>query len=204
MTEHEAPACESRRGYLFILSAPSGAGKTTLCRAVRKRFADLRYSVSHTTRSPRAGETDGIDYFFMPKNRFKEGIARGRWAEWAQVHGNYYGTSAEFLDGELAAGSDVLLDIDVQGACQIVQRYPQSITIFVMPPSLEVLRQRLEARGSDSPQSMALRLDNAAKEMAKKSAYQHVIVNDSLPQAIDELILLIGSYRQQRAAPRKP
>jgi guanylate kinase len=173
MSEQKNPASNSRRGHLFILSAPSGAGKTSLCRAVRD-------------------------------SEFKDGIARGRWAEWAQVHGNYYGTSAEFLNRELAVGRDILLDIDVQGTCQIVQRYPQSITIFIMPPSLDVLRQRLEARGTDSPETIAVRLENAAKEIAQKNAYRHVIINDRLSQAIDELIALIESYRQHTAAFHQP
>jgi guanylate kinase len=204
MNEQQNPATESPRGLLFILSAPSGAGKTTLCRAIRDRFADIRYSISHTTRRPRPGEIDGCDYVFISESEFKDGIARGRWAEWAQVHGNYYGTSADFLNRELAAGRDILLDIDVQGTCQIVQRYPQSITIFIMPPSLDVLRQRLEARSTDSPETIAVRLENAAKEMAQKDAYRHVIVNDRLPQAIAELIALIGSYRQPTAAFQQP
>jgi guanylate kinase len=204
MSEQKNPASNSRRGHLFILSAPSGAGKTTLCRAARDRFADIRYSISHTTRRPRPGESDGVDYVFISESEFKDGIARGRWAEWAQVHGNYYGTSAEFLNRELAVGRDILLDIDVQGTCQIVQRYPQSITIFIMPPSLDVLRQRLEARGTDSPETIAVRLENAAKEIAQKNAYRHVIINDRLSQAIDELIALIESYRQHTAAFHQP
>jgi guanylate kinase len=204
MNEQQNPATKSPRGLLFILSAPSGAGKTTLCRAIRDRFADIRYSISHTTRRPRPGEIDGCDYVFISESEFKDGIARGRWVEWAQVHGNYYGTSADFLNRELAAGRDILLDIDVQGTCQIVQRYPQSITIFIMPPSLDVLRQRLEARSTDSPETIAVRLENAAKEMAQKDAYRHVIVNDRLPQAIAELIALIGSYRQPTAAFQQP
>jgi guanylate kinase len=204
MNDPKNSAPDKPRGRLFILSAPSGAGKTTLCRAIRDRFADIRYSISHTTRRPRPGEADGRDYFFISESEFKDGIARGRWAEWAQVHGNYYGTSAEFLDRELAAGRDILLDIDVQGTRQIVRSYPQSITIFIMPPSLEVLRHRLEARSTDSPETIAMRLDNAAKEMAQKDAYRHVIVNDRLPQAIVEVIALIESYRQPTAAFQQP
>jgi guanylate kinase len=204
MNEQQNPASNRRQGHLFVLSAPSGGGKTTLCRAVRDRFADIRYSISYTTRRPRPGEIDGLDYVFITENEFKDGIAQGRWAEWAQVHGNYYGTSAEFLNRELAAQRDILLDIDVQGACQIVQRYPQSVTIFIMPPSLDVLRQRLEARGTDSTEAIKVRLQNAAREMVQKNAYRHVIINDRLPQAIEELIELIESYRQPAAAFHQP
>ena len=122
-------------GHLFIISAPSGAGKSTLCRAMRDHFPDLLYSISYTTRSPRKGERNGVDYHFILPDDFEKGISRHRWAEWAEVHGNYYGTSAEFLDNELSAGRDILLEIDVQGTRQILQRYPDGITIFILPPS---------------------------------------------------------------------
>ena len=184
-----------RPGNLFILSAPSGAGKSTLCRAVRDRFPDLLYSVSYTTRLPRQGEQDGIDYFFIPKDRFQKGIDQGQWAEWAEVHGNYYGTSAELLDRGLVDGRDILLDIDVKGARQIIARYPAAITLFIMPPSLEALRSRLETRGTDSPEVIALRLKNAQKEMAQKDLYRHVIVNDQLAGAVAELIGIFEKYR---------
>ena len=180
---------------MFIISAPSGAGKTTLCRAVRDRFADLQYSVSYTTRSPRSGEQNGVDYHFITAREFENGIQSGRWAEWARVHGNYYGTSAAFLDKTRAAGRDIVLDIDVEGTRQILKRYPDSITIFVMPPSMEVLRQRLEDRGTDSAEVIAVRLKNAENEMAQKGLYRHIIVNDRLPQAVAELIAVFEKYR---------
>lgn len=186
----------ARKGVIFIVSAPSGAGKTTLCRALLTHFNDLRYSISYTTRAARAGERDGIDYHFVTREVFEAGIAAGRWAEWARVHGNYYGTSAPFLDRCLAAGEDVLLDIDVQGAAQILERYPSAVTIFIMPPSLEVLRQRLEGRGTDSPEVIARRIANAAKEITGKRLYRHVILNDQLPAATAELIAVVGGYRR--------
>jgi len=182
-------------GHLFIISAPSGAGKSTLCRAMLDHFADLLYSISYTTRPPRQGEQNGVDYYFIPKDKFKKGISRHQWAEWAEVHGNYYGTSAEFLDKKLSGGRDVLLDIDVQGTRQILKRYPESITIFIMPPTLEILKQRLQDRGTDSPAVIALRLDNAQKEMAQKAIYRHVVINDRLPDATAEMITIFENYR---------
>jgi guanylate kinase len=184
-----------RQGLIFVISAPSGAGKSTLCRAVRDRFPDLMYSVSYTTRPLRDGEQNGVDYHFITKEEFEMGIKRSRWAEWADVHGNYYGTSAEFLDEELASGKDVLLDIDIQGAYQILKRYPDSITIFIMPPSLETLRQRLQNRGTDRTEVIEVRLKNAQKEMSQKERYRHVIVNDQLADAVAGLISVFEKYR---------
>ncbi|MEJ2166945.1 MAG: guanylate kinase [Desulfobacterales bacterium] len=191
----DAGGVPARPGLLFILSAPSGAGKSTLCRAVRKHFPDLLYSISYTTREPRKGEQNGVDYHFISKAAFENGIARNQWAEWAEVHGNYYGTSAEFIDGGLADGRDILLDIDVQGTCRILKRYPDAITFFIMPPSLEALRRRLENRGTDSPEVIDLRLENAKQEMSCKELYRHVIVNDQLSDAVAELIGIIERYR---------
>jgi len=180
--------------HLFIISAPSGGGKTTLCREVRKHFPDMLYSVSYTTRKPRKGEQDGIDYHFIDKNEFKTRIDDGKWAEWALVYGNYYGTSADFLDEGLIAGQDILLDLDVQGARQLLERYAECVAIFIRPPSLEALQRRLEARGSDSAETNAVRLRNAEKEIAHQDLYHHVIVNDQLPIATAELISTIENY----------
>ena len=183
------------RGRLFIISAPSGTGKTTLCSAVLDRFPDMIFSVSYTTRKPRNGEKSGIDYHFIKKKDFKDKIEDGKWAEWAEVHGNYYGTSAELLDKGLDSGRDILLDIDVQGTILILKRYPESITIFVMPPSIEELKRRLELRNTDSSEVIVRRLENAKMEMAKKDLYRHVIINDQLPVAIEQLIAIIENYR---------
>jgi guanylate kinase len=184
-----------RKSFIFIISAPSGAGKTTLCKAVLAAFAGMRYSVSFTTRPPRPGEENGRDYVFVTAPEFEAGIRSGRWAEWARVHGNYYGTSADVLAQSLSSGCDILLDIDVQGARQICARFPESVTIFIMPPSLEVLRERLVARGTDSPGVIAMRIENAGREMAQRDVYRHVVVNDDLETAITELIHIIDSYR---------
>jgi len=194
----------SRHGIHFILSAPSGAGKTTLRRALLARLSDLAYSVSTTTRAPRAGETDGGDYHFISPSEFEAGIRDGRWAEWAQVHGNYYGTSAEALRQAAQAGRDVLLDIDVQGARQICRLFPECVTIFIMPPSLDVLEQRLVTRGTDSPETIRLRLRNAERELSERHWYRHVIVNDDLARAVEELVAVVASYRGTGRGPVNP
>jgi len=155
----------------------------------------MRYSVSYTTRKPRSGEREGVDYHFITAEEFKERIRQGRWAEWAEVHGNIYGTAADVIDEGLSAGRDILLDIDVQGAVQIRARYPECITIFIMPPDMETLRRRLETRGTDDQKEIARRLKNAEKEMAQRDLYRHVIINDGLAEAQDELKLLIRHYR---------
>ena len=182
-------------GALFIVSAPSGAGKSTLCRAALDHFSNLFYSISYTTRSPRSQEQNGVDYHFITKADFEEGIHCDRWAEWAEVHGNYYGTSKKFLDDVLLSGQDVLVDIDIQGTRQILERYPNAVTIFIMPPSLDILRERLEARRTDGAEIVAVRLKNAEKEIAQKEIYRHLIINDRLSDAIAELIAIIEGYR---------
>jgi guanylate kinase len=185
-----------KRGHLFIISAPSGAGKTTLAKAVLQQFTDMLYSISYTTRNPRAEERDGVDYHFISKQDFKKGIKKGRWAEWAEVYGNYYGTSAEFIEKSLSSGCDILLDIDVQGTLQILKHYPDSVTIFILPPSVNALRKRLEMRGSDSKAVIEKRLVNARKEMAQKKMYRHIIVNDTLSSAIEEISAIFKKYHQ--------
>jgi guanylate kinase len=182
--------------HLFIISAPSGGGKTTLCREVRQHFPDMLYSVSHTTRKPRKGERDGVDYYFIDKKEFRARIEDGKWAEWAMVHGYYYGTDSAFLEEGLIAGRDILLDLDVQGTRQLLKRYSECVAIFIRPPSLKVLQQRLETRGSDSAEAIAVRLRNADKEIAQQDLYHHVIVNDQLPITIADLISVIQGYRR--------
>lgn len=194
-TPAEATTAGRPTGRLFILCAPSGAGKTTLCEALRRRCPDLAYSVSYTTRRPRQGEQAGKDYFFITAEDFKRGIAQGRWAEWARVHGNYYGTSARWVDRTLRTGGHVLMDIDLQGARQMVQRFPQSITVFIMPPSMEELGRRLRSRGTDSTESIALRMSNAREEISQSDFCRHVLVNDDLDKTIQRLTALVNRYR---------
>lgn len=187
----------SKHGHIFIVSAPSGSGKTTLCRALLDHIPDLHYSVSFTTRPQRKGEIDGIDYYFVSKEEFEQGIKQGKWAEFAQVHGNYYGTSAKNLNEGICFGNDILLDIDVQGAEQVLKRYPESVTIFILPPSIDTLRQRLEKRGTDSKDVIKRRLIDAQKELARKDLYHHIIKNDNLQKAIKDLIKIVEQYRKR-------
>ena len=174
-------------GKLFVISAPSGAGKTTLVRKVLSRFRSLSYSVSHTTRSPRKNEQNGFDYFFISLEEFEKKINLNLWLEWAKVHDNYYGTSRQFVRNCLEKGQSLLLDIDIQGAKQIMGSDLDLVSIFIIPPSFEVLSQRLENRGTDSREVIAKRLKNAKLEMTQKDLYQYVVANDDLDEAVEEL-----------------
>ncbi|MBF0241111.1 MAG: guanylate kinase [Desulfamplus sp.] len=189
---------KSKRGKIFVVSAPSGAGKTTLCTKILDRFKELAYSVSHTTREPRAGEKDGVDYFFITTDEFKKKIEQNLWAEWAEVHGNFYGTSLKFIEDSIAKGRDLLLDIDVQGAKQFKASFPEAITIFIMPPSIETLQERLIKRGKDSDSIIEKRVKNAANEIAQSSFYEHIIVNDDLNLAEHKMVELIASKIEQQ------
>ena len=185
---------QTAKGGIFVVSAPSGAGKTTLCRTVMKEFDTLFYSVSHTTRAARAGETDGVDYFFIDKKEFEAGIAENCWAEWARVHNNYYGTSKAFLTEKINSGQSILLDIDVQGAKQIKTVFPEAVTIFVMPPSFEELEKRLRKRGTDSEDVIQNRLENAGREMDRKGCYDFIVINDDFEQARRKMIDIINGH----------
>ncbi len=197
MPETKKNKLKSLNGNLFILSAPSGAGKTTLCKALLEKFPDIVYSVSYTTRPPRGNEKHGRDYFFIEKAAFENKLKQDYWAEWANVHGHFYGTSREILDNYLAMGRDILLDIDVQGTRQILEHYPHSVTIFVMPPSLEALRIRLESRATDTAEVIERRLRDAEKEIEQRHIYSHLIINDKLEEAVAILSGLVAGYRSR-------
>ncbi len=181
------------RGRLFIVSAPSGAGKTTLITRVLARFDQLSYSVSHTTRAPRGGEIHGKDYFFITTAEFQKLIDTGQMLEWARVHDNFYGTSRSFVEDRLNAGKSILLDIDVQGGRQIMGTDLKPVSVFILPPSLDVLEKRLRARGTDRPDVIQTRLANAGAEMAQHPFYDHVVVNDELAPALEELCCIVRS-----------
>ena len=188
------PEQASGRGTLLVVSAASGTGKTTLCTALRARYPEIRYSISSTTRAPREGEVDGVDYHFLTVEAFQDGIEKGAWAEWAEVHGNYYGTSAKIVEETLNTGDSLLLEIDVQGARQIVRRFPEAVTLFILPPSLEELRARLEGRGTDAHDVIERRLKAAEGEIAQKDFYRHTLVNGDLETATAEFIEVVGTY----------
>jgi guanylate kinase len=187
----------SRRGTLFVVSAPSGAGKTTLCREIRLRLPELAYSVSVTTRSPRPGEVDGTDFRFVGEAEFRAMLARKEFAEWATVHGNLYGTRARSLEETLSAGRDVLLDIDTQGAAQLRARYTaaDAVLIFVVAPSVKELEQRLRERRSDEDADIARRLRRAREEIALWRQYDYLIVNRDVKEALDQLESIILAER---------
>ena len=180
---------------LIVVSAPSGAGKTSLCREIRKVIANLGYSISHTTRSPRVGEVDGHDFHFVPEAEFRVMIDRGEFAEWARVHGNLYGTAARSLEAALERGEDIMLDIDTQGARKLRTRYPHGVFVFVVAPSMKDLELRLRERQSDAPQEIARRLARAVDEIAAWREYDYLIVNRHLDEAVRQLQCLIEAER---------
>jgi guanylate kinase len=184
-----------RRGSLFVVSAPSGAGKTTLCREVRLRVPDLAYSVSVTTRAPRPGEIDGVDFRFVSAAEFAAMLAGGALAEWATVHGHRYGTPARPLEEGLAEGRDVLLDIDTQGAEQLRTRYPDAVLVFIVAPSLRELEQRLRERRSDAETEIQRRLRRAREEIALWRRYDYLVVNRDVKDALEQLTAIVLAER---------
>jgi guanylate kinase len=192
-------------GNLFIISAPSGAGKSTLINALLKQHADMQLSVSHTTRSPRPGESNGVQYHFTDVPAFKQLIEQDQFIEWAEVFGNYYGTSKAALADKLAQGIDVFLDIDWQGARQIKQQLPFVTSIFILPPSVEALEQRLNQRGQDSAEVIAGRMAKAQDEISHADEYDYWVVNDDLELALQQFSGIIQTQRlkQQKQAMRQ-
>jgi len=186
---------------LLILSSPSGAGKTTLTRMLQEKFPELRFSVSHTTRSPRANEVDGRDYHFVDRRRFIELTGEGAFVEWAEVHGNLYGTSrAEIARARATPGcGGMIFDIDYQGARQIRARVPQVVSVFILPPSMEELEKRLRGRKSDSEETIQRRFLAAKREIDHYALFDYVIVNDDLPTAFDHLASIVLAERSKRA-----
>ena len=185
-------------GNLIIISAPSGAGKTTLVREVLKRDRSVRPSVSYTSRAPREKERHGLDYFFITRDDFEAMVERGEFLEWAYVHANLYGTASRQLEETLKFGYDVLLAIDVQGADQIRKLFPDAISIFILPPSYEVLIDRLGYRGDNDDEDLNLRMHNAFDELLDYKKFDYLVINDDLVRATDELMSIIVAERCRR------
>ena len=181
---------------LFVISGPSGAGKGTLVALLRERHPGLGLTVSATTREPREGEVDGKSYYFLSDDEFKRRVDADEFVEWAEVHGHAYGTLASEVSSKLASGSSLVLEIDVQGAFQVKERFPDAVLVFIMPPSLEVLSERLRGRGTETAESIELRLANAEREMALADRYDDVVVNDDLDRACDELLAVIEKHER--------
>ena len=176
-----------RLGLCLVISAPSGAGKSTLVERLRAEFPHFAYSISCTTRAPRGEEKNGVDYHFLTREEFTARREAGYFAEWAEVHGNLYGTPKAPVEEHLAGGRDVLFDIDVQGALQVKSVFPQGLFVFIMPPSREELERRLRGRGTDSDEAIARRLGNALGELRQAGQFDYLIVNGDLDTAADEL-----------------
>ena len=186
-------------GNLFVIVAPSGTGKTTLVAELLKREAGMRLSISYTTRAPREGEADGREYHFVPAAEFERMIAAGEFLEHALVHGNHYGTSRRWIERELAGDHDVLLEIDWQGAAQVRRIFPHLVGMFILPPSIEELRRRLQGRGKDAPETIARRIAGAREEISHVLEFEYIIVNDRFEQALGEIQSVVRAARVSRA-----
>ena len=189
-------------GNLYVVAAPSGAGKTTLVRLLLEQEKAVNLSISYTTRAPRPGEENGREYHFVTADEFRAMIAREEFLEWAEVHGNYYGTSKKWIADQLAVDRDVLLEIDWQGAQQVRQLFPEAIGIFILPPSMEELTRRLTGRGTDAAEVIARRLAAAQAEMRHVGEFDYVIINDRLEQALDDLRAIVRASRLSLGAQR--
>jgi guanylate kinase len=190
-------------GNLFVVAAPSGAGKSSLVKALMELDAGVQPSVSHTTRAPRGQEFHGREYFFIANEEFDRMVADQAFLEWAHVHGNRYGTSRATIEEKIAKGMDVILEIDFQGAVQIKRIFANAVLIFILPPSMDELRARLQRRGEDSPEVIELRLENAAQEMAKAHAFDFVIINQLFDKALFDLKAIVHAQRLKYASQRR-
>lgn len=185
---------EIKKGKVIVFSAASGAGKTTILDRLREEMPELVYSISATTRPPREGEIDGTHYFFLSVDDFKRKIEEDAFAEWAEVHNNFYGTPKEFIDNTVNSGKTIIMDIDVYGKITFDKAYPKAVGVFILPPSMEILEKRLRGRGTDSDEVIATRLKNAVEENSfseEKGKYEYKIVNDDLEVAVKETVQLV-------------
>lgn len=190
-------------GNLYVVAAASGTGKSSLVKAWREADPQLELSVSHTTRAPRGQEVNGREYHFVSHEEFERMIAAGAFVEWAQVHGNRYGTSRQEIENRIAAGADIVLEIDFQGALQIKDKFPGAVLIFILPPSWPELRERLQRRNEDSEETIALRMQNAAAEVAQVDRFDFVIINDLFERALSDLKAIAQAQRLKVAVQRR-
>jgi guanylate kinase len=188
----------SRKASLIVVSGPSGAGKSTVLARVLAEMDRLRFSVSHTTRGPRPGEQDGVQYFFVAEERFRELRQQGAFLEWATVHGQLYGTSLGEYERAVRDGVDLLLDLDVQGAAQVRLKFPDAVSVFILPPSRQALEQRMRNRGQDSEEVIAQRLAAAREEMSHYGEFDFVIVNEHFDTAVDEMCAIFVASRVRK------
>lgn len=193
---------ENAHGLLIVLSGPSGAGKGTICRELLRQLPELVYSVSATSRQPRPGEVEGVHYYFRSREKFEEMLARNELLESAEFCGNYYGTPRFAVEQAIQAGKDVILEIEIQGALQVKRRFPQGVFIFIVPPSLDELSERIHKRGTEPEEVIEKRLTTAAHELEYISEYDYVVINDEVPNAVEKLksILTAEKCRVKRKA----
>ena len=182
-----------RKGLLVLVSGPSGTGKGTVCNLLREKHPELAYSISATTRQPRPGEMDGVNYYFYDKAKFEAMIEAGELLEWANVYGNYYGTPKQAVLDRLEAGEDILLEIDTQGALNVMEAMPEGLYVFLLPPSLEELEKRLRGRGTETEESIARRLGAAKEEIGRAVKYRYVVVNDTVEKAEETIANIIAA-----------
>jgi len=187
--------CTSKKGLLLVISGPSGVGKGTIVKGLKRALPALLVSVSATTRAPRVGEVDGVDYYFLSRDAFRKMIEEGQLLEWAEVYGNYYGTPLHFVQTTLAQGTDVILEIDIQGALQVKEKFPEAVLIFIAPPSKEEQRKRLLGRNSESSEAIEKRLQAMSGEMKLASNYDYLVINDNVDEAIEKIKAVIASEK---------
>ncbi len=183
------------KGIPFVISAPSGAGKTSICRQIRMLIPELAYSVSYTTREKRKGEKDGVDYFYISQETFKKMIDESKFLEWAEVYGNYYGTLKDYVSNKIEEGIDCLLDIDINGAKRLKEIFDNGVFVFILPPSAQELRSRLNKRKTEKSEQMNIRTEKALSEIRDFENYQYIVINDDISRAVEELKSIIISER---------